>query len=211
MSNNFTSFIHKIIYEFLYYCGIIEKHVKNFINIFQEKTDCLEPIINVKAVKFDHDKQVSEIKIACQTIHDFQEKESLIKDLILEDDTLILIENEKEEIIIFNGEFSKLEEIMTSYFNDETIFHKTNYNFLSFIINFKDEKYEVNTKPYFFVNNDVGNIYFIAWLLSTQFNRNYSFFKDNYTLTIIDHEANLMENVIFKSIVLEKTKYKTIH
>jgi hypothetical protein len=210
MSDNFSSFINKVLFEILYYFGVIERHVKNFINIFQQKANCIEPVINIKIIIFDQENIGSEINISCETIDDFKEKDLLIKDLLSKEDKLVLIENEKEETIIFNGNFSKLEEIMTNYFNNVPIFNKTDYKFLSFAINFKNESYEVDMKPYFFVNNDIGNIYFIVWLLNSQFNNEYSFFKDNYTLTFIDHEANIRENVILKSILLQKTEYKTI-
>ena len=102
---------------------------------------------------------------------------------------------------------------MDTYFNkEETIFNKSEYSFLSYTINFNDKQYEIilNDTYYNFciIGNNIGQKQFIYWYLDYKYHIKLPTINDfKYTITLIDENADIQENLQCKNITLEKSNY----
>ena len=196
---NLYNILFSIMYQLLYYWGLISKKTDAFLKSFKNNNDdnniiCKYILIN--------DNEILE------TIHDINEN-------ISDNYDFIIISNSKNESIIC---FENFKEIKNKYLNGEDIFKHSNYEFLSYNVSLNEKQYEIYLKNdnynFIFVENNIGNATFIYWYLLDKYKLDLpslNEFKENnnlWSISLIDSDANLKENIKCKSIILYENNYK---
>lgn len=196
---NLYNILFSIMYQLFYYWGLISKKTDAFLKSFKNNNDdnniiCKYILIN--------DNEILE------TIHDINEN-------ISDNYDFIIISNSKNESIIC---FENFKEIKNKYLNGEDIFKHSNYEFLSYNVSLNEKQYEIYLKNdnynFIFVENNIGNATFIYWYLLDKYKLDLpslNKFKENnnlWSISLIDSDANLKENIKCKSIILYENNYK---
>jgi hypothetical protein len=191
--NEISNFFFSILCEILYMFGLIKNKFTELIEIFNKNNENNNTTISYIKIS---DQRVEESKINIdekfQSEYDFQ-----------------IINHDKKNILLYN----KNQDISEIKEKD-----CLNYEFLLFCVNYKNTKYEINLKTdnynFFILNNDIGNPLFIYWYLFSNYNSielpNFDEFKENnniWNITLIDQHANLKDNLICNSILLNKNNY----
>lgn len=196
---NLHTVLYSIMYQLLYYWGLISKQTDNFLKSFKNNND--DNNITCKYISINNNEII-------ENTYDIHENITINYDFV------IIINSKNESIICFEN----FEEIKNKYLNGENIFKQSNYEILSYYITFKDKQYEITLKnddyDFLQVENNIGNSTFIYWYLLDKYKLelpNINQFKENnnlWNISIIDAEANLKENITCNSIILYKYNYK---
>ena len=198
---NLHSVLYMILYQLLYYWGLISKKTNDFLKSFKNNND----IVTCTYIQVENNK--------------WREDTYDIYKSVTFDYNFVIITNSKNESIIC---FENFEQIKNKYIAGIDIFKLSNYEFLSYNINLNEKQYEINLKDdnynFLIVNNNIGNPTFIHWYLLKKYNLDLSSvdnFKKNennyWSITLIDSDANIKENIICKSIILNESDYKIIN
>ena len=196
---NLYNILYSIVYQLLYYWGVISKKTDNFLKSFKNNND--DNNITCKYILINNNE-------ITENTYDINENITINYDFVI-------ITNSKNDSIIC---FENFEEIKNKYLIGEDIFKKSNYEFLSYYITFNEKQYEIhlNDDNYNFlqVENNIGNPIFIYWYLLNKYKLelpNINDFKENnnlWSISLIDSDADLKENITCKSIILHKYNYK---
>lgn len=196
---NLYNILYSIVYQLLYYWGVISKKTDNFLKSFKNNND--DNNITCKYILINNNE-------ITENTYDINENITINYDFVI-------ITNSKNDSIIC---FENFEEIKNKYLIGEDIFKKSNYEFLSYYITFNEKQYEIhlNDDNYNFlqVENNIGNPIFIYWYLLDKYKLelpNINDFKENnnlWSISLIDSDADLKENITCKSIILHKYNYK---
>ena len=196
---NLYNILYSIVYQLLYYWGIISKKTDNFLKSFKNNND--DNNITCKYILINNNE-------ITENTYDIHENITINYDFII-------ITNSKNESIIC---FKNFEKIKNKYLIGEDIFKQSNYEFLSYYITFNEKQYEIhlNDDNYNFiqVENNIGNSTFIYWYLLDKYKLelpNINDFKKNnnlWNISLIDSDANLKENITCNSIILYENNYK---
>lgn len=196
---NLYNILYSIVYQLLYYWGVISKKTDNFLKSFKNNND--DNNITCKYISINNNE-------ITENTYDIHENITINYDFVI-------ITNSKNESIIC---FKNFEEIKNKYLIGEDIFKRSNYEFLSYYITFNEKQYEINLKDHNYnflqVENNIGNSTFIYWYLLDKYNLelpNINDFKENnnlWNISLIDSDANLKDNITCNSIILYENNYK---
>ena len=197
---NLHTVLYSIMYQLLYYWGIISKKTDNFLKSFKNNNNN-DDNITCKYIKINNNE-------ITENTYDINENITINYDFVI-------ITNSKNESIIC---FENFEEIKNKYLTGEDIFKKSNYELLSYYVTLNEKQYEIYLKDdnynFQIVENNIGNSVFIYWYILDKYKLNLpsiNEFKENnnlWNISIIDAEANLKENITCKSIILYENNYK---
>ena len=195
---NLYNILYSIVYQLLYYWGVISKKTDNFLKSFKNNND---NNITCKYILINN----NEITENTYDIH---------KNITINYDFVIITNSKNESIICFKN----FEEIKNKYLIGEDIFKQSNYEFLSYYITLNEKQYEINLKDdnynFLQVNNNIGNSTFIYWYLLDKYKLDLpsiNEFKENnnlWSISLIDSDANLKENIMCESIIINESNYK---
>ncbi len=196
---NLYNILYSIVYQLLYYWGVISKKTDNFLKSFKNNND--DNNITCKYILINN----NDITENTYDIH---------KNITINYDFVIITNSKNESIICFEN----FEEIKNKYLNGEDIFKQSNYEFLSYYVTLNEKQYEIYLKDHNYnflqVENNIGNSTFIYWYLLDKYKLelpNINDFKENnnlWNISLIDSDADLKENITCNSIILYENNYK---
>ena len=196
---NLYNILYSIMYQLLYYWGVISKKTDNFLKSFKNNND--DNNITCKYILINN----NDITENTYDIH---------KNITINYDFVIITNSKNESIICFEN----FEEIKNKYLNGEDIFKQSNYEFLSYYVTLNEKQYEIYLKDHNYnflqVENNIGNSTFIYWYLLDKYKLelpNINDFKENnnlWNISLIDSDADLKENITCNSIILYENNYK---
>ena len=196
---NLHTVLYSIMYQLLYYWGLISKQTDNFLKSFKNNND--DNNITCKYISINNNEII-------ENTYDIHENITINYDFV------IIINSKNESIICFEN----FEEIKNKYLNCEDIFKQSNYEFLSYYVTLNEKQYEINLKDdnynFLLVENNIANPTFIYWYLLDKYKLDLpsiNEFKENnnlWSISLIDSDADLKENITCKSIILYKYNYK---
>ena len=196
---NLYNILFSIMYQLLYYWGLISKKTDAFIKSFKNNNN--DNNITCKYISINNNEII-------ENIYDINENTAVNYDFII-------ITNTKNESIIC---FENFEEIKNKYLNGENIFKQSNYEILSYYVTFNKNQYEIYLKDdnynFQMIENNIGNPLFIYWYLLDKHKLDLpsinDFIKNNnlWDISLIDSDANLKENITCNSIIMYENNYK---
>lgn len=215
------SLMYKISYECFYYFGLFNVKRKIYIKYFFDQLKEYKKLngINLYYIKLDNVIFVDDEHNGILNTAKYYSNYNNFKDDLISNphDFIIIKNNEKQSILYFNDNDNdnndKLNELMDTFFNKkETIFNNSEYSFLSYTINFNDKQYEIQLQDSYydfcFIGNNIGHKYFIYWYLDYKYQLKLPTINDfKYSITLIDENADIQENLQCKNILLEKSNY----
>lgn len=189
---NVSGFIFNLFYEFIYMTTIVYNKIASVFCCFEYEDN--ELIINIKAIKSY--PTITESNYCIKNFYTFTY-------LQLNNHDLYIINNKKKNIITNNRD--TLDKLVSKYFKNKNIFdppsEKT--SILSFCINYNNNTYEIDLDKFNFLGNNLANKTFIFWYLDKYYNINLSNHENsNYTISYIDSNANIYENISTNSLIL---------
>ena len=198
---NLYNILFSIMYQLLYYWGLISKKTDAFIKSFKNNNNNNDNNITCKYISINNNEII-------ENIYDINENTAVNYDFII-------ITNTKNESIIC---FENFEEIKNKYLNGENIFKQSNYELLSYYVTFNKNQYEIYLKDdnynFQMIENNIGNPLFIYWYLLYKHKLDLpsinDFIKNNnlWDISLIDSDANLKENITCNSIIMYENNYK---
>ena len=198
--------VTKFFYEVIYAVSVAKRKIDLFFDYLNnnrnENYDNNEYYFNYIYVTNDSIKEY--------TTNKFINNEKLLYNLII-------IKNYENKSILFLGNNDDFNELYKNLDNKNTeLFNQFNNELLSYSIQYNEKEYDIilkdNTYNFNIINNDIGNKKFLIWYLYNKYsinNINIDTFEP--IIKIIDGDANFINELSCKSIILEKNNYKIIN
>ena len=201
----FKKIVTKFFYEVIYVISITKRKIDFFFEYFNN--NCNE--------NYDNKYHFNYIYITNDSIREYKTNKFINNEKLLYN--LVIIKNSENKSILFLGNNDEFNELYKNLDNiNIDLFKNFNNELLSYSIQYNNKEYDIILKDiihnFNIVNNDIGNKKFLIWYLYNKYSiNNIDFDTFNPIIKIIDGDANFMNDISCKSIILEENNYKIIN
>ena len=206
INNMFKKIIIKFFYEVIYAVSVTKRKMDLFFDYLNN--NCNENCDN-------NEYHFNYIYITNNSIKEYTTNKFINNEKLLYN--LVIIKNSENKSILFLGNNDDFNELYKNLDNINTdLFKNFNNELLSYSIQYNNKEYDIilkdNNYNFNIVNNDIGNKIFLVWYLYYKYSiNNINLDTFNPIIKIIDGDANFMNDMSCKSIILEENNYKIIN